>query len=369
MSAQLEPASSAGSDSSGRAHGGLRRPLLELPGWLLVCAGILVTFLALGVLGDALGSGPSGPVSSSYATDARGLAAWAELLSRTGHTVVQLRTPLHQAQLDPGDTLIVLNPDALLPADGTRLLTFVRAGEAAIGGSESQSTLPAVIPRPPAWSSLGSSRQIAVAGWSYSSSRRPVGGGEPGHLRGGPVPVSPQGPEPVRQRHLLHRVGLRVPSPLGGQPQLVMQQARVSLHHGVPGSAGVDAEAGQISSSRPPRGTGRGVQVPGLGQAAPSNPGPSDHDVRVAVLYAMPLSGPPANHCIPAIQIPTGPGRAGSHSCRVTRGPGWLPSVGRKTREDQRWRNQTPCTCWPRPTERAQRGRGLPGCSRRCTTR
>jgi hypothetical protein len=143
----------------------LRRRHRRLPSWLLVCAGVVVTFLALGLLGDALGGGPSGPVSSSYATDSQGLAAWAELLGRTRYTVVQLRTPLEQARLPAADTVVVLDPEALLPAEGIRLLAFVQAGgRLVVGGSHSQSTLPALIPRPPAWSSSGSQRQRAVAG-------------------------------------------------------------------------------------------------------------------------------------------------------------------------------------------------------------
>lgn len=165
MSAQAASARcSSGAEERDRRPGGLRRRLRGTPGWLLACTGVVLAFLALGALGDALGGGPSGPVSSSYATDAQGLAAWAELLSRTGHTVVQLRTPLAQAHLDPSDTVVVLDPDALLPAEGTRLLAFVKAGgRLVIGGSESQSTLPAVIPRPPTWSSSGSRAQVAVA--------------------------------------------------------------------------------------------------------------------------------------------------------------------------------------------------------------
>jgi len=165
VNAQVEPAPWRSENSDERSSAGLRRRLRGTPGWLLVCAGIVIIFLALGVLGNALGSGPSGPVSSSYATNAQGLAAWAELLSRTGHTVVQLRTPLGQSRLEPADTVVVLDPDALLPADGARLLAFVKdGGRLVIGGSDSQSTLPAVIPRPPTWSSSGSHSQVAVAG-------------------------------------------------------------------------------------------------------------------------------------------------------------------------------------------------------------
>ncbi len=133
--------------------------------WALALAGVIAVFLALALLGEAFGSEPSGPPSSSYATDARGLAAWAELLSRDGHPVSQLRKPLAQARLDPADTAVVLDPEALLPDEGARLLAFVRAGgRLVIGGSESQSSLPAVIPHPPPWSGSGPTHERALAG-------------------------------------------------------------------------------------------------------------------------------------------------------------------------------------------------------------
>jgi uncharacterized protein DUF4350 len=128
-------------------------------------AGVVAAFLALGLLSEALGGAPSGPASSSYATDARGVAAWAELSRRSGHPVEQLRTPLARARLDPADTVVILDPDALLPAEGRRLLAYVRAGgRLVIGGSDSQSALPALISRPPAWSGSGSPTQLAVTG-------------------------------------------------------------------------------------------------------------------------------------------------------------------------------------------------------------
>jgi hypothetical protein len=134
-------------------------------GWILACAAVVAMFLALGLLGEALGGNPSGPVSSSYATDSDGLAAWAELLSRTGHTVMQLRTPLAHARLHPADTVVVLDPNALLPAEGARLLAFVRdGGRLVIGGSDAQSTLPAVIPRPPRWTGSGPASEVPAAG-------------------------------------------------------------------------------------------------------------------------------------------------------------------------------------------------------------
>jgi hypothetical protein len=152
-------------DAGGRQGRGFPRRVGQLPLWLLACAAVAATFLALALLGEALGGGPSGPVSSSYATNAQGLAAWAQLLSRTGHTVVQLRTPLRQARLDPADTVVVLDPEALLPAEGRKLLAFVRdGGRLVIGGSDSQGTLPAVIPRPPRWSSSAATSELLRPG-------------------------------------------------------------------------------------------------------------------------------------------------------------------------------------------------------------
>jgi hypothetical protein len=165
MSAHGTPASwHEGAVATAHQRGGLRRRARELPLWILACGAVAAMFVALALLGEVLGGGPSGPVSSSYATDSQGLAAWAELLSRSGHTVVQLRTPLQQARLDPADTVVVLDPEALLPSAGKRLLAFVRdGGRLVIGGSDSQSTLPAVIPRPPQWSSSAATRELARA--------------------------------------------------------------------------------------------------------------------------------------------------------------------------------------------------------------
>jgi hypothetical protein len=125
---------------------------------------ILVTFLTLAIAGETLG-GPGGPASSSYATGSSGVAAWAELLSRTGRSVSRLRSPLARAHLDPGETLIVLAPDALLRADGARVIAFVRAGGRLIfGGGDPTATLPALVPAGPEWQPSGAVRTYPEAG-------------------------------------------------------------------------------------------------------------------------------------------------------------------------------------------------------------
>jgi hypothetical protein len=122
----------------------------------MILAGVLATLLTVTLLGEAFGREPTGPVSSSYATNAGGLAALAQLLRRNGRTVLQLRASLQRARLDPGGTVIVLDPSALLHSEGERLLAFVsHGGRLVIGGREPQDTLPALLPSLPKWAPTG----------------------------------------------------------------------------------------------------------------------------------------------------------------------------------------------------------------------
>jgi hypothetical protein len=131
---------------------------------ILIAAGVAV-LVAVTLLGELLGGGPQGPASSSYATDAQGVAAWAQLLAQNGHPIVQLRTPLQRARLEQASTLIVLEPEVLLPSQGRRLRAFVAAGgRLLIGGREPQGTLPALLPSPPAWSGGGATRDLPAGG-------------------------------------------------------------------------------------------------------------------------------------------------------------------------------------------------------------
>ena len=120
-----------------------------------------------------------------------------------------------------------------------------------------------------------------------------VGPGEPGHLLGRAVPVQPHGQLlAVRERHVLHRIGLRVAQAVvGGQAELVVAQRRVDADHRVPGGAGIDAEPGQqqFLGGCPAARDGPRVQdqaaVAGLGQVAGGEqavvPGSRHHDVGV----------------------------------------------------------------------------------------
>jgi hypothetical protein len=118
--------------------------------WTWSLGALLGLFTALAVLGGLLGTEPGGARSSSYATNGTGVAAWAELLARGGRPVEQLRAPVHSAKLTPRETVMLLEPDALLPEEGRRLIAFVRAGGRLVyGSSANTATLLALMRTPP----------------------------------------------------------------------------------------------------------------------------------------------------------------------------------------------------------------------------
>ncbi len=123
---------------------------------LKVLAIVVVALVVLAVVIDAIIPGPSGPTGSSYATAPDGLAAYADLLARSGHTVSRLRiTPSH-AQLDPAATLILLDPTALEPADVTALRRFVSEGGLLVaGGQDPAPWLDRLLADPPTWGATG----------------------------------------------------------------------------------------------------------------------------------------------------------------------------------------------------------------------
>jgi hypothetical protein len=104
-------------------------------GWIGAGITVLGTFLVLGLVVQAFAPAPQGPPLSSLSTTPDGVAGWAALLQHAGHPVSQLRTPIADATLRPGATLVVLASAALSAADAARLERFVTAGgRLVIGG-------------------------------------------------------------------------------------------------------------------------------------------------------------------------------------------------------------------------------------------
>ena len=109
----------------------MRRRLRLSPrlAWSALALSVLLAFAVIGALFAAFAPTPSGPALSSYATTPDGLAAWAELLARDGHSVTQLRRPLASTRLPADGTLVILGGSQMLsPADSRALTRFVSAG-------------------------------------------------------------------------------------------------------------------------------------------------------------------------------------------------------------------------------------------------
>ena len=88
--------------------------------WAGLAVAVVLAFVVIGLVLTAVAPAPSGPPLSSYATTARGLAAWAELLERDGHVVRQIQQPLSSARLPADGTLVVLGGGPELNAADAR---------------------------------------------------------------------------------------------------------------------------------------------------------------------------------------------------------------------------------------------------------
>ncbi len=98
----------------------------------------------------------SGPTSSSYASSADGLGAYAELLAKLGHGVSRLRVAPSRAALDPRQTVVFLDPNLVLRSDVAALRRFVVAGGRLIaGGREPGAWLSELIGDAPSWRPTG----------------------------------------------------------------------------------------------------------------------------------------------------------------------------------------------------------------------
>ncbi len=119
--------------------------------WTLGLVAGFVLLNAVLALGQALTPQPSGKPGSSYATQAQGLAAWAELLRRGGHPVTRRREALGGARLDPASTAVVLDPRRIGRRDTAALRAFVRRGGRLVAGGPRPDWLARVVDAPPRW--------------------------------------------------------------------------------------------------------------------------------------------------------------------------------------------------------------------------
>jgi hypothetical protein len=138
---------------------------------LAVAVGLILLSAGL----NALVPSRHGPPSSSFATTPAGLAAYAELLARAGHPVAQLRRAPSGGVLRPDQTVVLLDPDALLGAEGRALAAFVAAGGRLVtGGSTANAFLATILPRAPTWVPSGPRTAAPLAPVSETAGLRQV---------------------------------------------------------------------------------------------------------------------------------------------------------------------------------------------------
>jgi hypothetical protein len=159
---------------------------------IVVALIVVVNLLASGLDHAVSDSEPSGVTGSSYATNADGLAAYATLLTRFDHPVVEQRGPLRNASLDPSTTVVVVEPTDITTADEDALLDFVSAGGRLVIGGTNPYYVKNLRDHPPRWSatgvgewdqvdpSLGGAQSIESQGtgsWTSTGSGRALVGG------------------------------------------------------------------------------------------------------------------------------------------------------------------------------------------------
>jgi hypothetical protein len=150
---------------------------------------------------DAFLPSPGGPASSSFATAPRGMAAWAELLDRSGAEVRRLRERPSDATLPAEGTVVMLDPDSFTRGQARALRRFAeRGGRVVAGGAEPGDWLAELTDGdPPAWDDRGEpdarvlapvpetgaaeSLRTAEAGvWEKAGGALPLAAGEDGPI-------------------------------------------------------------------------------------------------------------------------------------------------------------------------------------------
>jgi hypothetical protein len=120
----------------------------------LVAGAVVLLNLFVFVLATGLRT-PGGPRSSSYATSGPGVAAYASLLEEFGFDVERYRRPLGDEALDPGATVVLLDPPAVPPEGAGALREFVAGGGRLVAGGAAPAWLEDVVPDAPSWAASG----------------------------------------------------------------------------------------------------------------------------------------------------------------------------------------------------------------------
>jgi hypothetical protein len=97
-------------------------------------AAVIAGLVAVTLILDALVPSPGGPRSSSFATAPDGLAAWADLVRRSGREVQALRQRPSEDTLPTGGTVVVLDPEEFTRGRARALRRFAERGGRVVAG-------------------------------------------------------------------------------------------------------------------------------------------------------------------------------------------------------------------------------------------
>ena len=130
---------------------------------IVIAIGAIVAINVIAYALDDAGGARRGPESSSYTTSGEGLAAYADLLTRAGHPVKRLRTPLADEAPPSQATLVLLDPGAVVTEEARAVAEFVSAGGVLItGGPSAPGWLEDITVDPPQWAPAGP-EELAVS--------------------------------------------------------------------------------------------------------------------------------------------------------------------------------------------------------------
>ena len=155
-----------------------------------IAAALVALNLVLAFARSLTGGSPGGPPSSSYATGPAGVAAYAELLERSGQRVGRLRRSVAEATLDPRETLILLDPGFVGGDDADALRRFVDDGGRLLVSGAVDSWLDRLLSQAPDWSAEPVRSPTVLAPVpELAGVRRVTTGGRGSWTGGGPLPV------------------------------------------------------------------------------------------------------------------------------------------------------------------------------------
>ncbi|MDQ3620361.1 MAG: DUF4350 domain-containing protein [Actinomycetota bacterium] len=142
-------------------------------------------------LNEAAG-GPSGPMSSSYATSPAGVRAYADLLAEEGHEVERLRVPVDDIDVPGSATIVFLDPGAVTGEEARALRDFVeRGGRLVVSVMDRAPWLETVTGEPVSWAPGGPSAVRPLVSVEEVAGVEGVQAGGTGHWTelGGAVPA------------------------------------------------------------------------------------------------------------------------------------------------------------------------------------